>query len=216
MIITIDGPTASGKSTIAQRVAQKLNYLYINSGLLFRAVAHLSNELSVSTPELVQLISTLTYKYDEDQGAQIYYKNTNITQHLKTAAIDRKASEIATIPEIRDALLAYQRSLAHQHNSVAEGRDCGTVVFPQAAYKFYITAQIQIRAQRWIKDQAFKGNIYTLDEAKKFIEERDDRDAQRSVAPLSIPPEAHSIDTTFLTIEEAVNAVLSVIELPRS
>lgn len=219
MIITIDGPTASGKSTIARQLAKKLEYLYINSGLLFRAVAYTldkknispsSQELKTFLKEL--LTDELRYEYSPEDGAQIWYENNLITPLLKTPTIDTLSSQIATQPVVRDALLTYQRHLAQKHNVIADGRDCGTIVFPTAKYKFFITASLEVRAQRWQKDQEIKGNSYTLEESIRIIDERDTRDSQRSLAPLVVPENAHIIDTSDMNIDEAVQACLEIIK----
>ena len=207
MIITIDGPVASGKSTVARLLAKKLNYQYLNTGLMFRAVAYL---LYIKNQTLN--LSELTYTYTPDTGAQMLYQDHNITPLLKTPEMDQLASQVATQPEVRTALLEYQQQLAQEHDVVAEGRDTGTVVFPNAEYMFFITASLAIRAERWQGFQHQKGNEYSLAESKEIIKERDSRDEQRDVAPLVIPESAHEIDTSDMTIEQAVDACLKIIQ----
>ncbi len=209
MIITIDGPVASGKSTIAELLAKKRGYLYLNTGLLFRAVAYL---LYIKNQTLN--LSALTYTYTKDNGAQILYKDHNITPLLKTPEMDQLASQVATQKEVREALLVYQRQVAKEHNVVAEGRDTGTVVFPHADYKFYITASLEERAKRWQAYQLIRRNNYTLEDSIAMVNERDTRDEQRNVAPLRIPTGAHVIDTSDMTIDDAVNACQLIINKP--
>ena len=219
MIITIDGPTASGKCTIARHLAKKLGYTYINSGLLFRAVAYILDKknISPSTPELEALLkelltNELRYEYSAKDGAQIWYENTLITPLLKTPKIDTLSSQIATLQSARQALLPYFRQLAQNQSVIADGRDCGTVIFPNAEYKLYITASLEVRAKRWQKDQESKGKTYTLEESKKIINERDTRDSQRAIAPLTVPENAHIINTSDMSIDEAVQACLEILK----
>ncbi len=217
MIITIDGPTASGKSTVARELAQRLNITYINSGLLFRAVAYLLDKKQLTAEEASHTEflavhcskeSTLRYAYTQEHGAQVFYENADITPLLKTPTMDRLASKVALNPVVRDAVCIYQQELALTQSVIADGRDCGTVIFPEANCKFYITASLEVRARRWQQDQEKKGNRYTLEESKRLIDERDTRDSERALAPLVIPPGAVVIDTSNQSISEVVDACL--------
>ncbi len=212
MTITIDGPTASGKSSVALHVAQRLNALYINSGLLFRAVAyvlhakHRLNE-SFTHQEIIQLFHSHEIVYTSLPAPQIDYQQKPITALLKTPPMDKASSIIATNPEVRVALLEYQRELANNFNVVADGRDCGTVVFPQAEHKFFITASLEVRALRWQKDHP----EIPLKDSKEILQERDTRDAMRSIAPLRPALDALIIDTSDMTIEDVVNTILKTV-----
>jgi cytidylate kinase len=206
MIITIDGPVASGKSTVARSLAKRLGYLYLNTGLMFRAAAYLLYVKDVSLN-----LSDLRYRYTPDAGAQMFYKESNITPLLKTAEMDQLASQAATLPEVRKALLLYQQKLAQENNVIAEGRDTGTVVFPQANYKFFITARPEVRAERWRKFQSSNGKDYDVEVSLESIKERDLRDTERQIAPLCIPEDAQVIDTSDMTVEQVVEACLEII-----
>lgn len=219
MIITIDGPTASGKSTVARELAKKLGSTYINSGLLFRAIAYLfevdrpSPYEGSMTEFITRSLSThgdLQYRYTQEHGVQIFYQNKDITPLLKTPEIDRLASQIALNSEVRDCIRIYQQDLAKYQSVIAEGRDCGTVIFPHADCKLYITARLEVRAKRWQRDQEKKGTAYSLEESKRLIEERDTRDSERALAPLVIPPGATVIDTSSMSISEVVEACLKI------
>ena len=231
MIITIDGPTASGKSTIARRLAGDLNIMYLNTGLLYRAFAYcLVHECgyaqdtgpdeSESTHQKPTLWSPalediafildaglIAYDYMLVGGACITYRGAPITDRLKLPHVDRWASIISARPEVRTALLDLQRRLAQQRDTIAEGRDCGTVVFPAADYKFFITATPEIRAQRWRADQHNRGVVLTLDEAINSLAERDTRDSTRAVAPLVIAPDAQVVDNSRLSARETVDYI---------
>lgn len=215
MIITIDGPAASGKSTVARRLAHELSYYYLYSGLLYRAMAYvlvyrygytheqLRNPLSDDIQEIIEG-GLLQYGYTKQMGVQILFDNVAITHQLKSHEIDDVASISSTAPVVREAVLQLQRALARDYDVIADGRDCGTVVFPQANYKFFLTASPQTRAQRWLVDQQKLGKHLTLEQALGAIIERDARDTKRACCPLVIPEGAYVIDNSALTIEETL------------
>lgn len=214
MIITIDGPTASGKSTIARKLALKLGITYINTGLLFRAIAYLVNikhDINLNELLLESKENPLQYRYSQEHGAQIFYNDTEITPLLKTELMDLLASRIALNEDVRGCIEHYQKQLACTQSVIADGRDCGTIIFPHADYKFYITARLEVRASRWQQDQEKKGFHYSLNECKKLLEERDLRDSTRTLAPLAIPHGALIIDTSTMNIEEVITTCLAEI-----
>ncbi|MBA2306647.1 (d)CMP kinase [Candidatus Dependentiae bacterium] len=217
MIITIDGPAASGKSTLASLVAQRTESFYINSGLLFRALAF-SMLMYVPDPNtLIHDQNTLddfikqffTYDFSPATGPVVRYKDQDITTLLKTPEVSSYASVIAAEPVVREALLIFQRRLAENQNVIADGRDCGTVVFPYATYKFFITADENVRAQRLQKDLTHQNTFLSLEESKALLHERDTRDTTRSHAPLQAAPDAYCIDNSLLSVEETLNCILS-------
>jgi CMP/dCMP kinase len=222
MIITLDGPVASGKSTVARLLAEQLGYTYLNSGLLFRALAYLYLRDKQYTLDALPTINVhgiekcineghLHYTYTHEYGAQIILYDTDITSLLKNPLIDQGASIISTHPGVRQALLMYQRSFAQGKDIVVDGRDSGTVVFPEAQYKFYLTASVEVRAQRWQRDQQAKGNDKDLEECIAFIQERDTRDSTRSIAPLKPAADALIIDTSTLTLQDVVGLITTII-----
>lgn len=215
MIITIDGPAASGKSTVARRLACELSCYYLYSGLLYRAMAYLlvkhygytREQLAAPVEAHIHEIlasGRFCYRYTPEQGAQIFFDGADCTPWLKTHEIDDVASISSTAIVVREAVLRLQRDLAHNYDLVADGRDCGTVVFPEAQHKFFLTASPQIRAQRWHRDQQRLGKQLTFDEALAAVVERDERDTKRALCPLVIPQRAHVIDNSDLTMEETV------------
>jgi len=222
MIITIDGPVASGKSTIARLVSKKYGFYYINSGLLFRALAYLLTEhCLIPVEQLVtltydQLIKCLDlrkfeYRYADDKE-QIIYDGENITWFLKVPEIDHAASLAGTNPEIREIILQIERKLAENHDIVIDGRDAGSVVFPNAELKVYLTASSEIRAQRWQADQEKKGNKVSLPDAINEIKRRDERDKTRLVAPLVKPEDAVIIDNSNKSMEQVGVMIENLIE----
>ncbi len=210
MIITIDGPAASGKSSVAKMLSCKLNYYYLNSGHLYRAVAY----VLLNNPELSyqDILDNLSYKYSCDLSARVYYKSEDITQHLRGAEVTSKASVISADPELRHALLEFQRQMARDNNIVADGRDMGTVVFPDAEYKFFITASPEVRAARWRADQIKLGNNMSEAQALDWVNERDSRDINRPISPLVPAADAVVVDTSNLSLTEVLDAVLAKIK----
>lgn len=220
MIITIDGPVASGKSTVAQKVAQKLDIYLLNTGYLYRALAYiLKNNFNyskeqISNPDLQNLkeiLESSEFKYAYDKGPHVFFKDKEITEFLKTDEIDKLASIISANKLVRYILLDYQRNFAKNNDIVAEGRDTGSVVFPNADYKFFITASSEVRAKRWQHSMEKKGKFFNFEESLKQINERDERDKNREVAPLIIPDNALVIDTSDMTIDDAVKEILKTI-----
>lgn len=217
MIITIDGPAASGKSTIARLLAEKLHFYYLNSGFLYRALTYCLlhdkqyTKETMASPLLDDVQEcldekNLIYSY-KNNTITIYYKNKDITPFLKDALIDEYVCLISPHKGIREQLSFLQQSIAQKHDIVVEGRDVGSVVFPHADYKFYITADLSTRASRWKKDQEKKGFHYTQKEAEQALLYRDQKDQNRSHSPLIIPEHAHKIDTTHMSITDAVNMI---------
>lgn len=222
MIITIDGPTASGKSTVAELLAQRLGFYYLPTGWLYRAVSYLLVKEFSYTLEMLahpqeQDVaycldpSRLVYTYDSSRGGKLFFNGTDITGFLKDYTVDRSVAIISPIPMVRDLVAQAQRAFARTHDSIIEGRDSGSVVFPNAHYKFYLTASLATRAQRWKEDQKRRGNHFTQEEAEREISVRDRKDMERSYSPLKIPDGAIKIDNTSMTLEETVDALLRCI-----
>lgn len=223
MIITIDGPAASGKSTIAQMVARALHFNYLNTGLLFRAVAYIlvakkhtpEDDLAYIEYKLIKQAveeGSLEYQYDAQAGVRIMYNNTDIGPVLKQADVDRWASIGATNAHIRKVVREFQKKYAQTHSMVADGRDLGTIVFTDAECKFFLTADLKVRAGRWRADQEKKGNLFTQEQAEDIIKERDTRDKMRHLAPLVEAADACLIDNSTLTLEKTVDKILAIIK----
>ncbi len=222
MIITIDGPTASGKTTIARMLAQKLGYYYLSSGLLFRGLAYtlvhdfLYNPEQLKNPregDIKQALNNFEYCYDAQNNEQLFVNKINITQELRSQAISQYASIIGTNMMVRDALAALQHQIAEHHNLIAEGRDMGSAIFPHASIKFFLTASLEVRAQRWQKDQWAKGKEISLDHATHEIKIRDERDTTRIIAPLVIPDGAIIIDDSDLDQQQVLEKMVQEIKV---
>jgi cytidylate kinase len=216
MIVTIDGPTASGKSSTAKLLARRLGFYYLNSGLLYRAVAYLlmhdkgytAEQLRVPEKQDLQDIidvGRLSYTSDKDTSPRITFDGADITSYLKSIEIDRAVPIVSANPQVRQLLLNVQRAIGAQHDLVIDGRDTGTVVFPQAEFKFYLTAPLDIRARRWMRDQQAHGVSISFDEACKQVAQRDERDMTREIAPLRIPEDATVLDNGSVSLDETVD-----------
>ena len=200
-MIAIDGPSASGKGTVASRVAAALGFHYLESGALYRLVALAGGE----APDRVAAGMDVEFF-----NQKIYLNKQDVTDYLRSEAIGTQASEIARLPAVRSALLGRQRGFRRPPGLVADGRDMGTVVFPDAVLKVFLTASVEMRAQRRYKQLNGKGNHATLAALSSALEERDKRDAARAVAPLKPAVDAVSIDSSALTIDEVVGLVLEM------
>lgn len=207
-VIAIDGPSASGKGTVAQRVAAKLGFHYLDSGALYRLVALATMRAGVDLGD-EETISDVAASLDVVfKDEEIWLGNESVTDAIRTEACGNSASRIAAYPLVRAALLARQRAFCQLPGLVADGRDMGSVVFPEAALKIFLTASAETRAQRRHKQLMEKGigaNIATL---LQDIRDRDARDSNRSVAPLQLGTDTTLLDTTSLDITQAVDSVL--------
>ena len=209
-VIAIDGPSASGKGTVAQLVAGELGFHYLDSGALYRAVAlaALRRDADLeSTLETAIIALNLDIKFYNDR---IELNGTDVTDALRSEAVGAGASRIAAYPEVRAALLDRQKAFREPPGLVADGRDMGSVVFPDAKVKIYLTASTEERAQRRYKQLIGKGMSASMGALLQEIRDRDARDSARAVSPLQKCADAIELDTTGMSIEAAVAAVLAV------
>lgn len=221
MIITIDGPTASGKSSIAKALAQRLSFYYLNTGLLYRAVAYIvlsripannvQQWLAQATEKDFQFISNISYEYQQNEP-HILFEKQDITEHLFDASIGQYASIVSLNTIMREKLLPIQRNVAQKHNIIVDGRDCGSVVFPNAEHKFFLTANLDVRAERVLLDPKRKADPSDLEKIKADLLERDQRDRERAVAPLITPNGAIVIDSSAMTFEQTIDTFLKHVQ----
>jgi cytidylate kinase len=210
-VIALDGPTASGKGTIAQRVAAALGWHYLDSGALYRltALSAIDHDLRFDdAPRLAELAAALPAGFTAD--ARILLAGEDVTDAIRGEAVGNGASRLAVHPEVRDALLALQRGFRRPPGLVADGRDMGTVVFPDAELKVFLTASAESRAGRRHKQLIEKGISASLLTLLQELRERDARDTSRPVAPLVPAQDAHVLDSTALTVDETVARVLDL------
>ena len=207
-VIAVDGPAASGKGTIAQGVARSLGFHYLDSGSLYRLVALKALEGGIALddePGLAQVAETLNSRFVD---GRTMLDGVDASAAVRTEAVGAAASRVAVVTGVRRALLARQRAFRRSPGLVADGRDMGTIVFPDASLKIYITASPEERASRRYKQLIEKGISVTLDSLLRDIRERDDRDSSRAAAPLKPAADAIILDTTGLSIEAGVAFVL--------
>ena len=204
-VIAIDGPSASGKGTIASRVAQKLGFHYLESGALYRIVALLSlREDTLDEKRLVRLAEDMDVAFEE---GDILLADESITDKVRSELVGNRASEVAKVPPLRQALLKRQRSFRQPPGLVADGRDMGTVVFPDAELKVFLTASPEIRAERRYKQLIEKGIDANLRALSRDLRERDQRDAKRAVAPLVPAPDSQVLDSSALSIDAVAELI---------
>ena len=215
-MVAIDGPAGAGKSTIAKRVAKERDFIYIDTGAMFRAMAihflrcGIAADDHKKISEAVKDINvTISYVNGEQQ---VFLNGENVTGQLRTEEVGNMASVSSVNGDVRKKLLELQRNLAESANIVMDGRDIGTVVLPNADVKVYLTASVEVRAQRRYKELIEKGQSADLEQIKKDIEERDYRDMNREIAPLRQAEDAILVDSSNLTIEESAAAILSLID----
>lgn len=212
-VIAIDGPSGSGKGTVSRAIATQLGWHFLDSGALYRLVAlaaegqgiDLSNAQALSR---VALGMQVRFGSRPDGGEQVFLENCDITDELRHERTGNAASQVAAIPEVRTALLDRQRGFAEPPGLVADGRDIGTVIFPDAALKIFLTATAEERARRRYKQLKEKGLDVSLAALSQEVAERDARDAGRKVAPLAAAPDAIRLDSTGIDAEEIVRRIV--------
>lgn len=207
MIITIDGPAGTGKSTAARGLAERLGFDYLDTGAMYRAVALACLQRGVDLQSAAACVAVAEAVQIRVDGRHTWLDGTDVTSAIRSAEATAAASVVAQIPGVRARLVALQRQAAAEGRYVCEGRDQGTVVFPQAEAKFFITAAPEVRAARRRQELAEKGEAVTLDELLAQQAERDRRDQQRDVAPLRPASDAVQIDTSSLTTAEVIAAM---------
>tara|TARA_Y100000590_G_scaffold448231_1_gene584588 strand:+ start:2371 stop:3027 length:657 start_codon:yes stop_codon:yes gene_type:complete len=211
MIIAIDGPAGAGKSTTAQEVAKKLGFIHINTGAMYRAVTLkiIRRNLQLHDEnEIVKLLNTTSLSFI---GSNIQLDGKDVSKEVLFSEVTEYVSAVSAIPIIRHRLVEYQRQISTGNDVVLEGRDIGTVVFPNAEFKFYITADIEVRAKRRKIDLNTAGDNVSLKENLNFLKNRDAKDSSRKHSPLLKAKDAIEVDTTHLSIDQQVNCIVNIV-----
>lgn len=212
-IIAIDGPAGAGKSTVAREVAERLGFIYLDTGAMYRAITlkALRRKINLEDEQaLVELASKadIDIKLLKDGTLQVILDGEDITGLIRSAEVTNSVSFIARVPKLREIMVGLQRNFGVKNNIVVEGRDIGTVVFPDAEKKFYLDADFSVRTKRRFKELKEVDSSVEEGEIKKDLLERDNKDLTRKVAPLKKAEDAIYIDTTLLTIEEVINKII--------
>ncbi len=222
MIITIDGPAGVGKSTVSKMLAKKLNCIYLNSGALYRGVALAAKARGIplnDEKKIRELLPELKFSFQKlNSETHLFLNGRDIQGELQREELGKGASIVATQPAVREYLTECQRKICRQKDCILEGRDAGTVVCPEADFKFFLDASPKVRAQRRYRQLKERGlrELPNLEELEKQISERDRRDRERTIAPLKPASDAVLIDTSQLTPEEVVDKILLIVREKRN
>lgn len=211
LILAIDGPAGAGKSTISKLVADKLNIEYIDTGAMFRAIAYKLINENVSLEDKDKIKDVLKHTEVDFQDGKIYLDKIDVSKNIRSSDISLAASNIAKNTDVRDKLLDLQRKIASQKSLVMDGRDIGTVVLPDAKYKFFLTASVEVRALRRFNELNQKSKI-SIEEVTEDIVKRDYNDMNREIAPLKQANDAILIDSSNLSIDETVDKIVSYVD----
>ncbi len=223
MIIAIDGPAGSGKSTVAKRVAERLGFHYLDTGAMYRAIAFRAltsgvsphNESAVARIALTDEVS-FAHEPGEALPSRVFIGGDDVTSAIRTPRVDDAVSAVAKLAAVREAMVAQQRHLAEEADIVVEGRDIGTVVFPDAEVKVFLTATPEERARRRAAQQAASGHVVDPAGVRESILRRDEADSTREVAPLTPAHDAKLVDTTGLTIDQVIDRIARLAEEARA
>ena len=211
MIVAIDGTAGSGKSTTAKGVAEKLGFLYLDTGAMYRAATAAVLSASIDSDDesaVSDCVETIEIDFDES-GRLIFLNGMDVSQTIRGREVTQNVSAVSAYPQVRKRMVAMQREIAGYRDFVVEGRDIGTVVFPNADFKFFIVASIEERAKRRQKDLAGLGIEQTVNDIVKNLKRRDALDSSREVSPLTKSEDAVEVDTTSMTIEQQIDLIVT-------
>lgn len=216
MIIAIDGPSGAGKSTVAKLLSNKLNFEYIDTGAMYRALAYKAyiNKIDIhegNSDKISKMLNSTTVDYYDNN---IYLDGQNVEGLIRDELISINASKISALAIVRNKMVDLQRKIAENKNVILDGRDIGTVVFPNADYKFFVTASEEVRAVRRYNQLIASNNNIIFENILADIKKRDEQDSSRKISPLRIADDAILIDTSDMSLEEAVNKLVDIIGGP--
>jgi len=221
-IVTIDGPSGVGKSSVSRRVAAAIGFTYLDTGAMYRGVGWFFlqqgvqlDDVETMTEKLPELELNLLPAADEESDVGVLINGENVSDAIRTPEMAMVASKVSAVPVVRDILTKIQRGYGDKGNIVAEGRDTGTVVFPKAAYKFFLDAQPEERAKRRVMQLRERGVEADYKEILSMTQKRDKNDSERVIAPLKKAKDAVRIDTTEITVLQVVDEILRIIESKR-
>lgn len=213
--VAIDGPAGAGKSTIARLASERLGYIYVDTGALYRSIAYfvISNNGDLDNSEsIASFLPKIQVEIKFIDGVQrVFVNDEDVSDKIRTEAVSTGASKVSAVPKVREFLLELQRDFAKKYNVVMDGRDIGTVVLPDADVKIFLTASAEVRAERRYKEQVERGLKVNFDDILADIKERDYRDENREIAPLKCADDGVYLDSSNQTIEENIQAVIDII-----
>ena len=213
MIIAVDGPAGAGKSTISKLVAKKLGIQYLDTGAMYRAVTLYFLENNVDFSNIDEVEKNLDKIHIDFLNNIPFLNNIDVSKQIREKNVNDNVSAVSALAIVREKMVDLQRKMSNNKSVILDGRDIGTVVFPNANYKFFLVASVDIRAQRRYKEELEKGNkSANIDDIKKSIENRDYIDSTRTVTPLKKANDAIQIDTSYMNIEEVVESIISYIK----
>ncbi|WLD91845.1 (d)CMP kinase [Alkalihalobacillus sp. AL-G] len=214
--IAIDGPAGAGKSTVAKMVADRLSYVYIDTGAMYRAVTlkALENDIDITDARVLEemIKQTVIDLRKSDHGQIVLLDGKNVSEDIRLSKVTNNVSEVARHKEVRVEMVKRQKELSHEHSVVMDGRDIGTHVLPDAQVKIFLVASVEERAKRRHRENAEKGFSSNFEQIKQEIEQRDLIDSGREVSPLKKAEDAIELDTTSMSIEEVVDAILKIVQ----
>lgn len=217
VVIAIDGPAGSGKGTVTKLIAEKLNLIYIDTGAMYRCVtlAALRNNIKVEEENRIEeMLQKISIELKKENNQQIVLLNgENVTEEIRTIKVDNWVAKFATLKVVRDKITPMQRDMRKNSNIIMEGRDIGTVVFPDADVKIYLEASVEERARRRYKQNIEKGINTSYEEVLQNIKERHKLETEREIAPLRQADDAILVDSSNMTIDEVVNKMIEIIKL---
>ena len=214
MIIAIDGPAGSGKTTTARKVAQRLGFIHINTGAMYRGITlkFIREKVNLDDPlDIDRILHNTQLNFAGIDHGILYMDGEDISSEIALSYVTENVSRISALSKVRIKLVEFQRDMAQGRDVVLEGRDIGTVVFPNAEYKFYLIADIRVRAARRKKEIEASGEYITMEEVILFLKDRDKQDSSRHNSPLTKAEDAIELDTTDLNIVEQVNYILNIV-----
>nr|WP_084054020.1 (d)CMP kinase [Desulfonispora thiosulfatigenes] len=216
--VTIDGPAGAGKSSVSKILAQRLGYVYIDTGAMYRTLTYSAIKEKVDFSDIDSIIKLLTsieinFGLDQETGTQkVFCNDQDVTDLIRSPEVNQKVSIIAAILEVRNIMVLRQREIAQNNNVVMDGRDIGTVVLPNAKYKFYLTASLEERAKRRAKELEAKGYKIDLEKLIVEIKTRDNMDTQREYSPLKPASDAIIIDSSKINLEQVIGSIINYIK----
>ncbi|MBN2332102.1 MAG: (d)CMP kinase [Deltaproteobacteria bacterium] len=216
LIITIDGPSGAGKSTISKILAEKLHFTYIDTGAMYRCVGLEAGKQQVRTDDpdgLSRICQQIAIQFKWEQGInRVFCNGTEVTKQIRTPEMDMMASAVSKVPAVRKAMVSLQRNLAGNRRAILEGRDAGTVIFPDAELKIYLEASPLARGKRRHLEQLQRGLDVSLDATVEEMKQRDHNDSSREHSPLLMAADAHLLDTTTMDINAVVTAITALVK----